>query len=131
MIDRLPVPGGLLRSGVAPDHPATKRIGEGFAEVYRHPRVRWRSTSRSAATSTHDELRAAHSAVVYAVGAANDRLARRPRRAPAGQPLGHGLRGLVQRPSRPAPTSPSTSGRRAVVVGTGNVALDVARILLA
>ena len=40
LIDRLPVAGGLVRYGVAPDHPATKKVGETFARFHTHPRVR-------------------------------------------------------------------------------------------
>src|ERR1700712_3943248 len=69
LIDRLPVPGGLLRSGVAPDHPATKRIGDGFAELYRHPRVRIAFGVEVGKDVTAEDVLAHHAAVVYAVGA--------------------------------------------------------------
>jgi len=40
MLDRQPVPGGLIRFGVAPDHPSTKKIGDSFAGLFQHPRLR-------------------------------------------------------------------------------------------
>ncbi|HSP37066.1 MAG TPA: FAD-dependent oxidoreductase [Frankiaceae bacterium] len=131
LIDRLPVPGGLLRSGVAPDHPATKRIGDGFAEVYRHPRVRIAFHVEVGTDVSHDELLEHHSAVVYAVGAATDRSLDVP-----GENLmnSHSATDVVgwynAHPDRTG-LPVDVSGERAVVVGTGNVALDLARILLA
>jgi ferredoxin/flavodoxin---NADP+ reductase len=130
ILDRLPVPGGLLRSGVAPDHPSTKRIGDGFAEIYRSPRVRLALNVDVGRDITAEELSAAHSAVLYAVGAATDR----PLDVPGERlPNSHSATDLVgwynAHPDL-ADLSVDLSGERAVVVGTGNVALDVARILL-
>jgi ferredoxin--NADP+ reductase len=130
ILDRLPVPGGLLRSGVAPDHPATKRIGEGFAEVYRHPRVTLALNVEVGRDVTHDELLSAHHAVIYGVGAATDR----PLDVP-GEHLPNSLSATDfvnwynAHPDQ-VDLAVDLRGPRAVVIGTGNVALDVARILL-
>ncbi|MBW9204570.1 FAD-dependent oxidoreductase [Mumia sp. zg.B17] len=130
MIDRLPVAGGLLRSGVAPDHPQTKRIEDTFAWTYDHPRVRVQLNVAVGADVSHAELLAHHHAVVYAVGAATDKTLGIP---------GEGLPGSVSatevvawynaQPDR-APAEIDLSSPRVVVVGNGNVALDVARVLL-
>src|SRR3954451_8559264 len=73
LIDRLPVPSGLIRSGVAPDHPSTKQIGESFAELYRHPRLHVKLNVEVGTDITHAELATSHHAVIYAVGAARDK----------------------------------------------------------
>jgi ferredoxin--NADP+ reductase len=130
ILDRLPVPGGLLRSGVAPDHPSTKRIEGSFAEVYRSSRVKLALNVEVGRDVTHEELLDSHNAVLYAVGAATDR----PLQVP-GADLGnsHSATDLVgwynAHPDR-ADLAVDLSGERAVIIGTGNVALDVARILL-
>lgn len=131
MIDRLPVPGGLVRFGVAPDHPSTKKIGDGFAWLYRHPRLRVHMNVEVGSDLTHAEVAAHHHAVIYAVGAATDK---------ALGISGEDMPGSVSATSFVAwynahpdvSTMPiDLSAERAVIVGNGNVALDVARILLA
>ncbi|MDU0288371.1 FAD-dependent oxidoreductase [Saccharothrix longispora] len=131
LIDRLPVAGGLVRYGVAPDHPSTKKIGDVFARFHTHPRLRLRLGVEVGRDVTADELAARHDAVVYAVGAAAAR--------PLGIP-GEGLPGSLAattvvawyngHPDVPA-DAVDPSAERVVLVGTGNVALDVARILTA
>lgn len=130
LIDRLPVPGGLVRYGVAPDHPATKKIGETFARFHTHPRVRLRLGLQVGRDVTTAELAAQHDAVIYAVGASADRRLGIP---------GENLPGSVSATSvvawyngHPEATAKAIdlSAERVVVVGNGNVALDVARVLL-
>ena len=130
LYDRLDIPGGLVRYGVAPDHPSTKAIGHTFARFHDHPRVRMRLGTEVGRDVTVDELAARHDAVVYAVGASGAR--------PLGIP-GEDLDGSVAagtvvgwyngHPDVPA-SAVDPSGR-VVVIGTGNVAIDVARILTA
>ena len=73
LIDRLPMAGGLVRYGVAPDHPGTKRIGETLGRLYNHPRVRLLLGVDVGADVTVDQLSQNFDAVVYAVGAATGR----------------------------------------------------------
>ncbi|WP_020659669.1 FAD-dependent oxidoreductase [Amycolatopsis benzoatilytica] len=131
LIDRLPVAGGLVRYGVAPDHPDTKRIGEAFERFHNHPRLRLKLGVEVGRHVTVDELAARHDAVIYAVGAS------------AARSLG------VEGEDLPGSLAATTvvawynghpdvsahaidlSAERVVLVGTGNVALDVARILTA
>jgi len=130
MIDRLPVAGGLVRAGVAPDHPDTKRLGEMFTWTYDHPRTRMYLNVDVGGDVSHADLLEHHDAVVYAVGARLDR--------PLGVPGEH-LRGVHGSPEVVGWYNSHTdvdaaaidvSTDRVVVIGNGNVALDVARILL-
>ncbi|CAM5254255.1 NADPH-ferredoxin reductase FprA [Streptomyces hirsutus] len=119
-----------MRYGVAPDHPATKRIGDAFARFHTHPRVRLHLGLEVGTGVTAEELAAHRDAVIYAVGAAADRRLGVP---------GENLTGSLSATTfvawcnaRPevAPDAVDLSAGRVVVVGNGNVALDVARILV-
>lgn len=131
VFDRLPTPFGLMRSGVAPDHPATKRITDVFRLPLGKPACRLHLNVEVGKHLSHEELLAHHHAVVYAVGAAGDRRLGIP---------GEGLPGSCAATEFVAWYNghPDYADRvfdlshpRAVVVGNGNVALDVARILVA
>lgn len=130
LLDRLPEPGGLVRYGVAPDHPSTKKAGEAFARVRRHPRLDLHTGVQVGTDLTHEELLRHHDAVVYAVGASGDR-----RLGIAGEELENSIpatRFVAWYNGHPEvpPDAFELSAERVVVVGTGNVALDVARMLL-
>ncbi|MFJ9609766.1 FAD-dependent oxidoreductase [Kitasatospora sp. NPDC101176] len=130
MIDRLPVTGGLLRHGVAPDHQSTKRIAESFASVFHDPRLRMHLNVEVGTDLTHEELAAHHHAVVYAVGAAADRRLGIPGEdLPGSLPATTFVGWYNAEPTVPADAVDLTA-ERAVVVGNGNVAVDIARILL-
>ncbi|MEU8925467.1 FAD-dependent oxidoreductase [Kitasatospora sp. NPDC048545] len=130
MIDRLPVTGGLLRHGVAPDHQSTKRIAESFASVFHDPRLRMHLNVEVGTDVTHPELAAHHHAVVYAVGAASDRRLGVPGEdLPGSLPATAFVGWYNADPTVPA-DAVELSAERVVVVGNGNVAVDVARILL-
>ncbi|WP_406204252.1 FAD-dependent oxidoreductase [Kitasatospora sp. NBC_01560] len=130
MIDRLPVAGGLLRHGVAPDHQATKRIAESFSSVFHHPRLTVHLNVEVGRDVTHAELAAHHHAVVYAVGAAADRRLGLPGEdLPGSLPATTVVGWYNADPTVPA-DAVDLSAERAVVIGNGNVAVDVARILL-
>jgi ferredoxin--NADP+ reductase len=127
--DRLRTPYGLVRHGVAPDHASTKQVTQLFAAIERDPRFRYCLGVEVGVDLTLADLRAQYHAVVYAVGASSDRTLGIP---------GEGLRGSVAatdlvgwyngHPDQQALDVPLHHDR-AVVVGNGNVALDVARIL--
>ncbi|GAA3019593.1 FAD-dependent oxidoreductase [Streptomyces fulvorobeus] len=129
LIDRLPVAGGLIRYGVAPDHPATKKVGDTFARFHAHPRARTVLGVEVGKDVTAEELAAHHDAVIYAVGASADR-----RLGVAGEDLRGSIAATAfvawynAHPEVPA-DAVDLSGERVVVVGNGNVAVDVARIL--
>ncbi|MFH8381869.1 FAD-dependent oxidoreductase [Kitasatospora sp. NPDC018058] len=130
MIDRLPVTGGLLRHGVAPDHQSTKRIAESFASVFHDPRLRMHLNLEVGTDVTHEELAAHHHAVVYAVGAASDRRLGIPGEdLPGSLPATAFVGWYNADPTVPA-DAVELPAERVVVVGNGNVAVDIARILL-
>ncbi|SEL48979.1 4Fe-4S binding protein [Streptacidiphilus jiangxiensis] len=132
MIDRLPVAGGLLRHGVAPDHQSTKRIGESFATTYHHPALRMHLGVAVGEDVTHEDLTAHHHAVVYAVGAAGDRRLGLPGEDLPGSLPATTLVGWYNaHPGVPADAVDlGAHAERVVVIGNGNVAVDIARILL-
>ncbi|MFF0493538.1 FAD-dependent oxidoreductase [Nocardia sp. NPDC004068] len=131
VLDRLPVPYGLARHGVAPDHTRTRQVSRLFDVISAQPGF---GSYLNVAVGEHishaDLLRHFH-AVIYAVGASADRKLGIP---------GEGLPGSVSatefvawyngHPDH-ADREFDLSHRRAVIVGNGNVALDVARILTA
>ncbi|MEZ0577177.1 FAD-dependent oxidoreductase [Nocardioides sp. MH1] len=131
VFDRLPTPHGLARYGVAPDHPRTKHVLELFAKIEREPGFRYRLNVEAGTDVTLEELRASYHAVVYAIGAATDR-----RLGVDGEDLAGSISAtdLVAwyngHPDADEVHQPLDT-ERAVVIGNGNVALDVARILTA
>jgi ferredoxin--NADP+ reductase len=130
MIDRLPVAGGLLRHGVAPDHQSTKRIGESFASTFHHPALRMHLGVTVGEDVSHEDLTTYHHAVVYAVGAAGDRRLGLPgEELPGSLPATTLVGWYNAHPTVPA-DAVDLSAERVVVVGNGNVAVDIARILL-
>ncbi|MFR0357424.1 FAD-dependent oxidoreductase [Streptomyces sediminimaris] len=131
LIDRLPVAGGLVRYGVAPDHPTTKKVGETFARLHRHPRVRMLLGVRAGEDVSAEEIAAHHDAVVYAVGASGDRRLGVPGEDRPGSLAATTFVAWYNAHPDIAPDAVDLSAERVVVVGNGNVALDVARILVA
>ncbi|MFE9428551.1 FAD-dependent oxidoreductase [Kitasatospora sp. NPDC006697] len=132
MIDRLPVAGGLLRHGVAPDHQSTKRIGDSFAQLHLNPRLRLHLNVEVGRDLTHRELAEHHHAVVYATGAAGERELGVPgEELPGVLGAGRVVGWYNADPTVAADAVQLAGAERAVVIGNGNVALDVARILLA
>ncbi|SEF20453.1 ferredoxin--NADP+ reductase [Amycolatopsis pretoriensis] len=126
LIDRLDTAGGLIRYGVAPDHPSTKKIGETFARFHDHPRLRLRL-----GTEAGPELAERYDAVIYAVGATEARRLDVPGEdLPGSLPAATVVNWYNGHPGV-RPDAVDLSAERVVVVGTGNVALDIARILTA
>lgn len=131
VFDRLPVPHGLARYGVAPDHQHTKRIMDLFTSMESEKGFNYRLNIAVGQDISHEQLRTAYHAVVYAVGAASDR-----RLGLEGEDLsgsGSATDFVAWYNGHPdqADAAPFLDGERAVVIGNGNVALDVARILTA
>jgi ferredoxin--NADP+ reductase len=129
MIERLPTPWGLVRLGVAPDHPKLKEVSRAFEKIAARPGFRFLGNVEVGRDVTHAELTRLYDAVVYAVGAQTDRRLGIP---------GEDLPGSWSATSFVAwynghpdfqELSFDLSHARAVVVGNGNVALDVARML--
>src|SRR3954451_11895854 len=129
LIERLPAPFGLLRYGVAPDHLNIKAAGRALMEVLERDGVELLAGVEVGKDVTVAELREHYDAVIYAVGASDDRRIGIP---------GEDLPGSISATAfvnwyngHPEATSHDLEDARVVaVVGVGNVALDVARMLL-
>jgi len=129
IFDLLPVPFGLIRSGVAPDHQSIKGVSRRYEKVALTENVRFVGNVAVGRDVSVAELQGLYDAVVLATGAPHDR--------PLGLP-GEGLGNVFGSASfvgwynghpQYAKAAPDLSGKTALVIGMGNVALDVARIL--
>lgn len=131
LIERLPTPWGLMRYGIAPDHPEKKQITDRLFEFYlKSHNVRFLGNVEVGRDISHDELTACYHAVIYATGADGDN----PLRIPGEDLAGSWSAGQFVAWYNGHPDYRhlqfDLSASRAVIVGTGNVALDVARILV-
>lgn len=130
MFDKLPTPYGLIRAGVAPDHPSTKNIDRTFAAVAAKTNFRYFLNVEVGKHVSHQELLNNYDAVVYASGASIDN-----RLGIAGEDLtgsASATEFVAWYNGHPdhADRAFDLSTKTAVIVGNGNVALDVARILV-
>lgn len=130
VLESLPAPYGLLRYGVAPDHPKTKRIARALARVFDDPRVRFLGNVHVGQALSRADLLKHYDAIVYATGARYDRDLGIPGEQLAGS-IGAArfVAWYSGHPDVPKPTEWDDT-RSLVVVGAGNVALDVSRISL-
>ncbi|MGB3708781.1 FAD-dependent oxidoreductase [Gordonia sp. (in: high G+C Gram-positive bacteria)] len=129
MFDRLPTPYGLVRAGVAPDHAQTKGVEDTFAAVEKKRNFTYHLGVEVGTHISHDELRERYGAVLYAVGAPHDRHLNIPGEDLAGSIAATEFVAWYNGHPDFAGHTFDLSGERAVVIGNGNVALDVARIL--
>jgi ferredoxin--NADP+ reductase len=130
MLEMLPTPWGLVRSGVAPDHPKIKTISAQFEKTAADPRFRFFGNIAVGQHVHADELAERYDAVIYAVGAQSDRPLNIPGEELTGSVAAVDFVGWYNAHPHFEEMSPDLSTGRAVVVGNGNVALDVARILV-
>ncbi len=130
MLEMLPTPWGLVRSGVAPDHPKIKSISKQFEKIAEDPRVRFFGNVEVGKHVQPGELAERYDAVVYAIGAQSDRALNIPGEELPGSISAVDFVGWYNAHPNFESAAPDLSGARAVVVGNGNVALDVARILV-
>ena len=130
MLEMLPTPWGLVRSGVAPDHPKIKSISAQFDKIALDPRFRFFGNLVVGDHVHPDELAERYDAVVYAIGAQSDRALGIPGEDLPGSVAAVDFVGWYNAHPHFQEMSPDVSGGRAVVVGNGNVAIDVARILV-
>ncbi|ORA19498.1 FAD-dependent oxidoreductase [Mycobacterium arosiense] len=130
MLEMLPTPWGLVRSGVAPDHPKIKSISKQFEKTSQDPRFRFFGNISVGEHVQADELAERYDAVIYAVGAQSDRALNIPGEQLPGSIAAVDFVGWYNAHPNFEEATPDLSGARAVVVGNGNVALDVARILV-
>ena len=130
IVERLPTPYGLIRFGVAPDHQTTKRVVRQFQRIALSENVRYFGNVSVGRDVALDELRAMYDAVVLTVGAGSDK--------PLGV-AGDDKRGVLgsaafvgwynAHPDFRA-LDPDLNVEAAVVIGNGNVAIDVVRLLV-
>jgi len=129
MFDRLPTPYGLVRGGVAPDHPKIKSVTRVYDRTAAHPGFRFLGNVTIGADVEHGEMMALYDAVIYATGAETDRQLGIPGEALAGSHAATEFVGWYNGHPDYRERRFDLSATSAVVVGMGNVAMDVARIL--
>ena len=131
MFERLPTPWGLVRSGVAPDHPKIKSVTRIYEKTAAHPRFRFFGNITFGLHVSRADLLSHYHALVYATGSPSDR--------PLGIPGEHlpGSHAATEfvgwyngHPDHTDLEVDLLSAERALVIGNGNVALDVARMLV-
>jgi ferredoxin--NADP+ reductase len=129
MLERLPTPWGLVRLGVAPDHPKLKEVSRAFEKIAQRPGFRFFGNVEVGRDVVHGELRRVYDAVVYAVGAQTDKRLGIPGEDLPGSWSATELVAWYNGHPDFQWLGFDLSVERAVVVGNGNVALDVARML--
>jgi ferredoxin--NADP+ reductase len=129
MYDRLPTPFGLVRGGVAPDHQKIKSVTRVYDKIAAHPEFRFYGNVEFGRDVTHADLTAYYHAIVYAVGARTDRRMGVPGEHLPGSHSATEFVGWYNAHPDHRSLSFRLASERAVVVGNGNVAMDLARIL--
>ena len=132
IIERLPTPFGLVRSGVAPDHQSIKGVTRIYDKIMADPRVRFFGNVSMGTDISHAELLAHYDQVIYAVGAQSDRKMGIPGEDLIGsEPATNFVGWYNGHPYYRNSQFNLDIHERVVVVGNGNVAMDVTRALLA
>ncbi|HTS99903.1 MAG TPA: FAD-dependent oxidoreductase [Streptosporangiaceae bacterium] len=129
VLDRLPTPYGLVRYGVAPDHKSIKSIAEYLRGVLEHDGVRFVGGVHLGDDVTRDDLLASYDAVVYATGAMRDRRLGIPGEDLPGSVAATDFVNWYCGHPDVDPGAFTLDAESVAVIGVGNVAVDVARIL--
>lgn len=129
VFDRLPTPFGLVRAGVAPDHASTKLISKRFSRMLSRPNVHCFLNVEVGRDVSLDELLEHHHAVLWAGGASDDRRLGVTGEDLAGSVSAHEFVSWYNGHPDFAALEFDLAGKTAVIIGNGNVALDVARVL--
>jgi ferredoxin--NADP+ reductase len=130
LFDALPTPYGLVRAGVAPDHPKIKSVTRIYDKTAQHPGFRFFGGVQIGADVTREELLERYHALVYAVGTPRDNQLGIPGEQRPGSVAANRFVAWYNGHPRHAGEAFDLSCSRAVVIGNGNVALDVARMLV-
>ncbi len=129
MFERLPTPWGLVRLGVAPDHPKIKSVSRAFERIAQRPRFRFFGNVEVGGDLGHGDLMELYNAVIYAFGAQADRRMGIPGEDLPGSWAATAFVAWYNGHPDFQEVPFDLSSARAVVVGNGNVAVDVARML--
>src|SRR4051794_395798 len=130
LFDRLPTPFGLVRAGVAPDHPEIKSVSRVYEKTAALPGFRFHGNVEVGRDVRHEDLAAHHHAVIYAYGAARDWTLGIPGEDLPGSHAATDFVAWYNGHPDACDLEFDLSGSRAVIIGNGNVALDVARMLV-
>jgi ferredoxin--NADP+ reductase len=129
MYDRLPTPWGLVRAGVAPDHPNIKAVSRVYEKTAQHPEFRFYGNVELGGDISRDDLTDRYHAVIYAVGAQTDKRMGIPGEDLSGSWAATEFVAWYNGHPEYRDLRFDLSHERAVVIGNGNVATDVARML--
>ena len=129
LFDRLPTPYGLVRGGVAPDHQKIKAVTRVYEKIASNPAVRFYGHVTIGKDLTRDDLLQHYHAVIYAVGAPNDRALGIPGEGLGGSHAATAFVGWYNGHPDYAGLHFDLSQESVAVIGMGNVAVDVVRVL--
>jgi ferredoxin/flavodoxin---NADP+ reductase len=129
LIERLPTPWGLVRLGVAPDHPKLKTVSRAFERIAAQPGFRFLGNVEVGRDLHHEDLLRLYDAVIYAVGAQTDRRLGIPGEDLPGSWAATEFVAWYNGHPDYQHVEFDLAVERAVVIGNGNVALDIARML--
>ncbi|MDP6602898.1 MAG: FAD-dependent oxidoreductase [Rhodospirillales bacterium] len=130
IVERLPTPFGLIRAGVAPDHQTTKKVARSFEKTAHRPEIRYFGNVEVGRDLTLAELQETHDAVVLAVGAPFDRALGIPGEDKVGVIGSAAFVGWYNAHPDFADLDPRLNTEAVAVIGNGNVAIDIARVLV-
>ncbi|NKZ12529.1 4Fe-4S binding protein [Mycolicibacterium septicum DSM 44393] len=129
VFEKLPTPYGLVRAGVAPDHQSTKRVTQLFDVIGKQPGFKFFLNVEVGKHLSHADLLEHHHAVLYAVGAPNDRRLEIDGMGLPGTGTATEMVAWINGHPEFTDLPVDLSHERVVIVGNGNVAFDVARVL--
>jgi len=129
LFDRLPTPWGLVRLGVAPDHPKIKSVSRAFEKIAQRPGFRFFGNVDVGRDISHEELAEHYDAVIYAYGAEADRRLGIPGEDLFGSWAATEFVAWYNGHPDFQDIPFDLSSERVIVIGNGNVAVDVARML--
>ena len=130
IIERLPTPYGLIRGGVAPDHQTTKKVAIKFEKTAVKGGIKYFGNVEVGRDVTIEELREIYDVVILAIGAPADRVLTIPGSDKVGVHGSAAFVGWYNGHPDFVELEPNLDVNAAVVIGNGNVALDIARILV-
>jgi ferredoxin/flavodoxin---NADP+ reductase len=130
MFNRLPTPFGLVREGVAPDHESIKAVTRVYERIAKSPNFRYFGNVTFGVDITHEDIKPLYDQIIYAVGAQSDRRMGIPGEDLEGSFPATAFVGWYNGHPDYSGLDFDLSQERVAVVGNGNVAMDVARILV-